>query len=84
MSKPGISLICSYYKWANRQEVRGATACALAVGQVIVPKVMPDKPEEFVDVYAQNDFLTITQGEGQDRVMQGFAVLSATLEPLQE
>lgn len=76
-------LECSYYEWGDREMVKGPDSCSIHVGQVLVPKHDAKDPQAFVDVDgSQNDWLTITVGNGQDRVMQGFKVLSAQLEPL--
>jgi hypothetical protein len=77
------TLICSYYKWGSHELMKGPTACALNVGRVIVPKVAPDKREESVDVFPTHDYVTITEGEGEDKIMQGFDILSTSVEPLQ-
>jgi hypothetical protein len=73
------TLECRYFKWGNRETVSGPDACSINVGQVIVPHVDASHPAEFVDVDAKNDWLTITMGDGDDRVMQGFRVISARL-----
>ena len=76
-------LECSYYKWGDHEMVKGPDSCSIYVGQVLVPKRDAKDPQAFVDVDgSQNDWLIITEGSGQDRVTQGFKVLSAQLEPL--
>jgi hypothetical protein len=75
-------LECSYYKWGERESVKGEDQCAINIGQVIVPHIDANHPNEWVDVDAQNDWVTITMGSGNDRVMQGFKVLSARLQPM--
>lgn len=75
-------LECSYYKWGERESVKGEDQCAINIGQVIVPNLDASHPNEWVDVDARNDWVTITMGSGDDRVMQGFRVLSARLQPM--
>jgi len=73
-----LIVICSFYKWGDHEAVRGPEACHLQVGRLIVPNLfpLPDKRREFLDVSEMpEEVLSITEGDGPDRVLQQFNIL---------
>ena len=73
---------CLSYTWGDHDTVEGPDACHLQVGRLIVPTPLINKatPDQFIDVYEMPDeVLSITEGEGADRVMQQFKILSYTV-----
>src|ERR1700733_1864410 len=73
-----LIVICSFYKWGDHEAVRGPEACHLQVGRLIVPNLFPppDKRQEFLGVSEMpEEVLSITEGDGPDRVLQQFNIL---------
>src|SRR3954469_693075 len=59
-------LLCESFKWGQRPSVTGEEACHLVVGHLITFTHVFEMPGEV---------LSITEGEGDDRVMQQFKIL---------
>jgi hypothetical protein len=79
-----LTVVCSSYKWGERESVTGPEACHLQVGRLIVPNPLPDpeKRQEFIDVFEMpSETLSITEGDGADRVMQQFEILKYEVLP---
>ncbi len=79
-----LTVICSLYKWGDHESVTGPEACHLQVGRMIIPNSLPPegKRQEFVDVYEMSsETLSITEGDGADRVNQQFAILKYEVLP---
>ena len=79
-----IVVVCSSYTWGKHDAVTGPDACHLNVGSLIVPNPLPppEKRFEFVDVFEMADEnLSITQGDGDDRVMQLFNIVKYEVLP---
>lgn len=79
-----LTVICSSYTWGDHESVTGPEACHLQVGRMIIPNPLPPegKRQEFVDVYEMPDeILSITEGDGADRVMQLFTILKYEVLP---
>lgn len=78
-----LVVVCDFYKWDNHEPVKGPDACHLVVGRLIVPNPLPkDKRSEFLDVFEMPDeVLSITEGDGNDRVMQQFTILKYEVLP---
>ena len=77
--KKRLVVVCSSYSWGNHDLVRGPDACHLQVGRLIVPNQLPGEGHrsEFIDVYEMPDeTLSITEGDGADRVIQQFKIVS--------
>ena len=73
-----LVVVCESYKWGEHETVMGPEACHLQVGRLIVPNTMPDEAHrsEFIDVFEMpGEVLSITEGDGPDRVMQQFKIL---------
>jgi hypothetical protein len=71
---------CEFYKWGNHDPVEGPDACNLQVGRVIVPNPFSQDRKQFVDVYEMStNKLSITEGDGDDRVSQQFVVVKYEL-----
>ena len=82
--KKRITVVCSLYKWGDHDAVTGPEACHLQVGRLIVPNPLPaeGKRQEFVDVYEMpNETLSITEGDGPNRVSQQFDILKYEVLP---
>lgn len=58
-----------------------ATACDLSVGADIVPNPLQNRPGEFLDVWPNGNALLITNGKGDERVVEQFAIKSAEVMP---
>ncbi len=64
--------------------VTGPDACHLQVGRMIVPNPLPppEKRNEFLDVFEMpTETLSITEGDGPDRVSQQFNILKYEVLP---
>jgi hypothetical protein len=73
-----ITAVCAFYKWGDHEAVAGAQACSLRVGQMLVPNPLPGegKRGDFMDIWEPSpDTLSITTGDGSDRVLQQFTIL---------
>lgn len=73
-----ITAVCSFYKWGDHEAVSGLNACSLQVGRMMVPNLFPgaEKRKEFLDIWEPSpDTLSITEGDGPDRVLQEFKIL---------
>lgn len=83
--KKKLVVVCTFYEWGDRTPVQGSDACHLQVGRLIVPNPLPDASHrsEFVDVFEMpTETLSITEGDGPDRTMQQFKILSySVLDP---
>ncbi|HTK85126.1 MAG TPA: hypothetical protein VL625_08580 [Patescibacteria group bacterium] len=82
--KKRITAICSLYRWGDHEAVYGPQACHLEVGRMIIPNrfAPPEKHNEFLDVYEMPDeVLSITEGDGADRVVQQFNILKYEVLP---
>ncbi len=71
---------CGWYQWGNHQSVPGG--CDLPVGRILVWNGLPDKQANFVDIWILADNLFITEGDGDDRVSQGFIIQTSRTEPI--
>ena len=79
-----LTVVCSSYKWGDHESVTGPEACHLQVGRLIIPNPLPPagKHNEFLDVFEMpSETLSITEGDGADRVMQQFAILKYEVLP---
>jgi hypothetical protein len=79
-----LTVICASYKWGDHQLVTGPEACHLQVGRLIIPNpfTSQEKRQDFVDVSEMpEEVLSITEGEGPDRVMQQFNILKYEVLP---
>ena len=79
-----LTVVCSSYKWGDHEPVTGTEACHLQVGRLIIPNPLPPagKRSEFLDVFEMpSETLSITEGDGADRVMQQFAILKYEVLP---
>lgn len=76
-------LVCDFYKAHSHPTVSGPTACDLTAGERIVPNPLQMRPGEYVDVWPRQDVLSITRGDGKDRVEEQFTIKSAKNLPFQ-
>src|ERR1700693_2741298 len=73
-----LTVVCSFYKWVDHEMVRGPEACHLLVGHMMIPNPFPPagKRQDFLDIYEMpSEVLSITEGDGADRVVQQFDIL---------
>ena len=73
-----ITAVCDFYKWSDHEAVVGPQACNLQVGRMMVPNPLPGagKRKDFLDIWEMSsDKLSITEGDGPDRVLQQFSIL---------
>lgn len=74
-------VMCDWYQWGDHELV--PRDCDLPVGKILVWNGLPDKPSNFVDIWVSGgDHLFITEGDGADRVSQGFTIQIASTEVL--
>ena len=76
-----LTVVCSVWKWGDREPVIGPEACHLQVGRLMIPH-QPNQVSRgrFLDVFEMGDeTLAITEGDGSDRVMQRFFILKSLL-----
>lgn len=74
-----LVVVCMFYKWGKHDTVDGPDACHLQVGSLIVPSLESGNADKahFVTVFEMpNETLSITEGSGDDRVMQQFKIVS--------
>ena len=74
-----LVVVCTLYKWGEHETVNGPDACHLQVGRLIVPSLGSGNADKnhFITVFEMpNEILSITEGSGDDRVMQQFKILS--------
>lgn len=79
-----ITVVCSFFKWGDHEANTGPEACHLQVGRMIIPNPLPasEHRNEFLDVYEMPDeVLSITEGDGPDRVMQQFKIVKYEVLP---
>jgi len=79
-----LTVVCSSYTWGDHGSVTGPEACHLQVGRMIIPNPLPPegKRQEFVDVYEMpGETLSITEGDGDNRVIQQCAILKYEVLP---
>ena len=79
-----LTVVCTFWQVGERESVKGPEACHLEVGRLLVPyRATPlANPEDFVDVSELADeTLSITEGEGDNRVMQQFTILKYEVLP---
>lgn len=79
-----LTVVCASYKWGDHESVTGPEACHLQVGRMITPNPLPPdgKRQEFLDVYEMpSETLSITEGDGAERVMQQFAIVKYEVLP---
>jgi hypothetical protein len=79
-----ITAVCDYLKRGNGERVTGPNACELRVGRLMVPNTSPGKgkKEDFLDIFEiGSDTLFVTEGDGPDRVDQGFNILKQEVLP---
>ena len=72
-----FTLVCDFYHLDKKQIDSGTDACDLTVGETIVPNPFGQKPAPFLDVWPRGDKLSITSGDGDNRVIEQFTVKSA-------
>jgi hypothetical protein len=60
-----LTVACSSYKWGDHEAVTGPDACHLQVGRMMIP----------------GGTLSITEGDGPDRVVQQFTILKYEVLP---
>ncbi|MBN8924372.1 MAG: hypothetical protein J0I96_14945 [Rhodanobacter sp.] len=73
--------VCDFYRWGNHEAVAGPTACDLSVGDEIAPNPFQRRPGGFLDVWPRGNTLSITRGQGDDRVVEQFSIKSAKVMP---
>jgi hypothetical protein len=76
--KKRLTVVCAFYQWGDHEAVDGPQACALNVGQLLVPNetLAKDTRAEFLAVWELSpDRLAIVQGDGEDKVSQQFVIL---------
>ncbi|MGA9669973.1 MAG: hypothetical protein WBQ94_12240 [Terracidiphilus sp.] len=74
-----LVVVCMFYKWGEHETVDGTDACHLQVGRLIVPSLESGNADKnhFITVFEMPDeTLSITEGSGDDRVMQQFKIVS--------
>jgi hypothetical protein len=74
-----LVVVCMFYKWGEHETVDGPDACHLQVGRLIVPSLESGNADKnhFITVFEMpNETLSITEGSGDDRVMQQFKIVS--------
>ncbi len=74
-----LVVVCMLYKWGEHETADGPDACHLQVGRLIVPSLESGNADKnhFITVFEMpNETLSITEGSGDDRVMQQFKILS--------
>jgi hypothetical protein len=72
--------VCDFYKSGTHEPVSGPDACNLQVGRLIVPNMLAKDRKKFLDVYEMStDRISITEGDGDDRIMQQFTVMKYDL-----
>ena len=79
-----IMAVCTLYKWGDHEAVTGPDACHLRVGQMMIPHPLPPdgKRDELLDIFEMPDeTLSITEGDGADRVVQQFTILKYEVLP---
>lgn len=72
-----LVVVCTFYKWGDHDSMDGPDACHLQVGRLIVPSLESGNADKahFVTVFEMpNETLSITEGSGDDRVMQQFKI----------
>jgi hypothetical protein len=75
-------VICSFYKWGNHEAVDGPEACHLQVGHLIVPNPFAKNRDDFLLVQEMpSEVLSITEGDGENQVMQQFSILKYEVLP---
>ena len=78
--KVRMTLVCDFYKWGKRETVDGPTACNLRVGDTIIPNIMPQKANDFINAWQMSsEIFVITQGDGDDKVEQHFWIKSSAV-----
>jgi hypothetical protein len=73
-----ITAVCQFYKWGSRETVNGPNVCALKVGSTLVPRFDTngkDRVTSLLIVFEDPGFLSVVEGTGEDRVLQGFTIL---------
>lgn len=75
--KKRLVVQCESYQWGNHPHVDGLEACHLVVGRLMVPNsFMQDRKGPLLDIFEMPDeVLSITEGDGDNRVMQQFKIL---------
>jgi hypothetical protein len=79
-----LTVVCSSYKWGDHEAITGPDACHLQVGRMMIPNPLPPegKRQEFLDIYEMpGETLSITEGDGPDRVVQQFSILKYEVLP---
>jgi hypothetical protein len=77
-----ITAVCDFYRWGNREMVKGPDSCDLRVGAMIVPNQFVKDGNEFVDVYEMSpEHMAITKGQGENRVSQQLTILKYEVLP---
>jgi hypothetical protein len=79
-----LIVVCASYTWGDHESITGPEACHLQVGRMIIPNPLPPggKRQEFLDVYEMpSETLSVTEGDGADRVMQQFTIVKYEVLP---
>ena len=79
-----MTVVCQYYKWGNREKVTGPTACSLRVGSLMIPRYAKDEKgngKTVLYMFEDPDYLSIIEGDGDERIMQGFRILKNEVVP---
>lgn len=79
-----MTVVCDFYKWGDRERVSGPDACSLTVGGLMMPRYMSDDKNNAKTVlymFEDPDYLSIVEGDGDDRVAQGFRILKNDVVP---
>lgn len=82
-----LTVVCAFFKWGNREAVPGPQACDLRVGRLLESTVFTKAKEagaNYVFIDETADHLSITEGEGNNQVLQDFRVVRYELLPTRE
>jgi hypothetical protein len=75
-----LTVVCSFWKWGDREPVIGPEACHLQVGRLMIPNQIPRG--KFLDIFEMADeTLSITEGDPTDQVAQHFSILKYEVLP---
>ena len=83
LQKKRITAVCSFYGWGSRELSDGPDACDLLVGRFIQSRIFANVNHErggHLYIFEDSDTLTVTEGDGDDRVMQQFRILENKME----
>lgn len=74
-----MTLVCDFYKWGEREPVKGPTACSLRVGRFMVSTesaYFSGKSKDLLEIDEMApDWMAFVEGVGADQVRQHFKIL---------